>query len=265
MLQNEKYVGTHTFNLTTGKLKEKRHKADPKDWILVPNAFRGIISRKVFERARRLLLKRRRSFTNEELLDALRAFLARHGKITDKFIKRYGGVPSHQVYARRFGSLMVAYQLIGYEGVKGAQHWTHFRIDIKRAVISEMKSHLEAEGASIRVKSIFTRFWVSDGLCGQLKLVPWRDRSGWQVKMYKYEKVMVYVLVRLKEDQRSILDYYVIPAEFFRVTQKMLQLGVGEEVERFRVADVPTVCWAMRRRKSAPAPRPITAKRVLSQ
>jgi DNA invertase Pin-like site-specific DNA recombinase len=93
MLTNEKYIGTQTFNLTTGKLRAKRQKADQADWIRVPNAFPGIIPPELFRKAQVRYAQRRRTVTDEELLNKLRAFLAKHGMISRTMMEKHGGVP----------------------------------------------------------------------------------------------------------------------------------------------------------------------------
>jgi DNA invertase Pin-like site-specific DNA recombinase len=52
--------------------------------------------------------------SDQELLEALRSLLRRHGYLTEKLIDRNGETPTSPTYARRFGSLERSYELIGY-------------------------------------------------------------------------------------------------------------------------------------------------------
>ena len=58
---------------------------------------------------------RSRHFSDEELLDALRAILKRQGQLSGLIIDEENDLPSSSAYRSRFGSLLRAYRLIGYE------------------------------------------------------------------------------------------------------------------------------------------------------
>jgi hypothetical protein len=58
---------------------------------------------------------RSRHFSDEELLDALRAILKRQGTLSGLIIDEENDLPSSSAYRSRFGSLLRAYRLISYE------------------------------------------------------------------------------------------------------------------------------------------------------
>jgi DNA invertase Pin-like site-specific DNA recombinase len=253
MLGNEKYIGTQTFNLTTGPLKSKRRKAPQADWIRVPRAFPGIVSPALFEAAQRLYRQRRTSKTDDELLDALRKIRKKHGAVSDRLIRQEGGAPRSCTYQKRFGSLVRACQLIGYDG---AGHWAHFGAEIKMGVVDQVREQVASYGETVRANSIFTRFWVSDRLCCALFLVRWRQGGRWRIKLNPQRMALFYLLVRLDEDDATILDYYVIPAGYVRREQTYLRLGEGRGVDRFKVPDLATACWTICKRALPTLPSP---------
>jgi len=50
----------------------------------------------------------------EQMLEALRRLLKKHGYLTDKLIEKSEAVPAPTSYCRHFGGLLAAYRLIGY-------------------------------------------------------------------------------------------------------------------------------------------------------
>jgi DNA invertase Pin-like site-specific DNA recombinase len=119
VLTNEKYIGNNVFNKVSFKLKQRRV-VNPRDmWIRAEGAFAAIVDKALFLRAREIVDARSRHFSDEELLDALRAILKRQGMLSGLIIDEEDDLPSSSAYRSRFGSLLRAYRLIGYEPVLG--------------------------------------------------------------------------------------------------------------------------------------------------
>ncbi|MCU1527538.1 MAG: recombinase [Frondihabitans sp.] len=76
--------------------------------------FEPIVAHEDFLKARQIILARSRRFSDQELLDQLQALLERHGAISGLIIDERSDMPSSSAYRSRFGSLLRAYQLIGY-------------------------------------------------------------------------------------------------------------------------------------------------------
>jgi hypothetical protein len=66
---------------------------------------------------------RPRHLSSEDMLEALRRLLKERGRVSQSILRRCGYVPSPDAYARRFGSLMKAYRLIGFTGDKYSMLW----------------------------------------------------------------------------------------------------------------------------------------------
>jgi len=77
-------------------------------------SIRGIIEPEIFSRVREIILARSQKFTDEEMLDKLRALLEQHGRISGFIIDEADDIPSSMAFRHRFGSLVSAYRLIGY-------------------------------------------------------------------------------------------------------------------------------------------------------
>ena len=114
MLTNLKYTGCQVFGRTTQKLSTPVVRVPKEQWTIKPGAFEAIIDQKTFDKAQARFKSYPVNLSNDELLQRLKRLLAKKGKLSVSIIQRSRLVPSPSVYARRFGSLAQAYELIGY-------------------------------------------------------------------------------------------------------------------------------------------------------
>ncbi|TXD54260.1 recombinase family protein, partial [Ralstonia sp. TCR112] len=114
VLSNEKYIGNNVYNRTSFKLKKHRVVNGPEMWIRRDGAFEAIVSPELFYTAQGILRARARRFSDEELLDKLRNLYRTRGFLSGLIIDETEGMPSAAAYAHRFGSLVRAYQAVGF-------------------------------------------------------------------------------------------------------------------------------------------------------
>ncbi len=114
VLTNEKYIGNNVFNRRSFKLKQRRVQNPPEKWVRAEGVFEAVVDHEAFLKARQIILARSRRYSDEELLDQLQKLLTRHGAISGLIIDERADMPSSSAYRSRFGSLLRAYQLIGY-------------------------------------------------------------------------------------------------------------------------------------------------------
>ncbi len=95
-------------------VKKKRVVNTPEMWVRRESAFDPIISPEDFFTARGIIVARIRRLTDDEMLDRLRALLAKHSLLSSGLIDSAEGMPASSAYRTRFGSLLRAYQLAGY-------------------------------------------------------------------------------------------------------------------------------------------------------
>lgn len=114
VLTNEKYIGNNIFNRSSFKLKAKRVTNTPDMWVRKDGAFEGIVDPDFFDAAQRIIQARCARFTDDELLAKLSHLLERKGALSGVVIDEFEDMPSSSIYRHRFGSLLQAYQLIGY-------------------------------------------------------------------------------------------------------------------------------------------------------
>jgi DNA invertase Pin-like site-specific DNA recombinase len=115
VLRNERYAGVQTFNKLSYRLHRVLEKNDPQNWVRAPTAHKPIISPKVFAATQKAIQGRAHAeHTTEQLLERLRFLRKKHGYLTQKLIAADREGAYLTIYIRRFGSIMKAYERIGY-------------------------------------------------------------------------------------------------------------------------------------------------------
>jgi hypothetical protein len=114
VLSNEKYIGNNVYNRRSFKLKKHRVVNSPDMWIKKEGAFEGIVARDLFYTAQGILRARAHRYSDAELVEKLRNLYQRQGYLSGLIIDETEGMPSAAVYAHRFGSLIRAYQMVGF-------------------------------------------------------------------------------------------------------------------------------------------------------
>jgi len=114
VLTNEKYIGNNVYNRISFKLKKLRVINEPDMWIKKEGAFEPIVSPEVFYTAQGIIKARSRRYTNEELIARLRSLYQSKGFLSGLIINETDGMPPTSIYSHRFGSLVRAYQMVGF-------------------------------------------------------------------------------------------------------------------------------------------------------
>lgn len=109
ILTNEKYCGTLIFNRSTQRLRTPRRPIEQSSWLKTPNAFDAIVNLDRFEQARVERARRRRIWSNDEMLDGLRDIFVERGRVTADLINARE-LPSASSYAHRFNGLVEAFE-----------------------------------------------------------------------------------------------------------------------------------------------------------
>jgi len=114
ILTNPKYRGVNVWGRTTQRLRSRVQVVPAADWITKEWAFSPLIDRRLFDRVQRRLARRTEHQSNAELLDDLNRLWRKKGYLSQKLVALSDMTPSPCTYVRRFGSLLNAYQMIGY-------------------------------------------------------------------------------------------------------------------------------------------------------
>jgi DNA invertase Pin-like site-specific DNA recombinase len=218
VLTNPKYAGFHVFGRTSSRLYTPKVNLPKFQWIVTPGAFAPIIDHGTFLKAQQVLSLRTINKSDEELLGSLTLLLRREGRLSLKLIKKSADVPSPSTYRHRFGSLRRAYEMIGY-----GRPEQFGPIDLRRRT-QALRNELIAQIAAMFPDDVSVvqsggrwrtrlRLWneviVSVIVARSIRV--WKDSVRWQIDPVEHERNNITLLARLDLENRSFLDFYVLP------------------------------------------------------
>jgi DNA invertase Pin-like site-specific DNA recombinase len=231
VLTNEKYLGNNVYHRTSCKLKQKHVENPPEKWIRADNAFVGIIDSTLFLAAQGIILTRSRKWSDEEMLEKLRSILTQHGRISGILIDESEDLPSSSAFRNRFGSLVSAYRLIGYE-----PEIDYGFIEINRQIrkkhpeiLGEVVDKLRQMGSSVVIDEKTDLLLVNDEWTVSIVLCRYQQSEAgtarWVIRLDEGLKPDITIAVRLDETNVGIRDYYLLPA----LDMTWGKLRMGEE------------------------------------
>lgn len=245
ILTNEKYIGTQVYNRNSSKLRAPRRRNPTSAWIRKPDAFPAIVEPKVFARAQERHAKLHGKHSDDELLEMLRRLLKKYGCLTARIILQDKSVPHTTVFAKRFGSLLNAYKLIGYHGRTKNRLWREKfrRRDLRDQLMQEIKSSAEAAMLSLKVGASTSWFSIGDRLTFSLQFMNRRDLScgtrwlrchhGRLGKLVR--SAHFHILMRFEADGCTIKDCYVVPRDAFSTLPISFKLRNRRAIDQYRL------------------------------
>ncbi len=218
LLRNPKYMGSNVYNRHSFKLRKKRLRNPPEMWISKPDAFEPVVPKDIFELAQRIVAERSIRFSNDELLSFLRGLLQRQGSLSGFLIDQAVEMPSSNVYRTRFGSLLRAYTLIGWNPRRDYRYLEiNRRLRVRhREEVHSIVNQLREQTASVDRDETTDLLTINDEYTVSLILARCRTTQGgnlrWIVRLDELLKPDITVAARLGPENDAILDYYVLPS-----------------------------------------------------
>ncbi len=217
VLTNEKYVGNNVYNRVSFKLKKRRVVNEPEQWIRAEGAFEGIVDPDFFLAARRIIEERSRRFTDAELLERLTDLLAQKGCLSGLIIDEREDMPSSSTYRHRFGSLVRAYQMVGYASSRDYRY-----LETNRAlrllhpqVVEQTVASIEALGAGVRVDPVTDLLTINEEFSASLAIVRCaRTSTGgcrWKIRLDTSLRPDITIVARMDAGNVDVQDYYLLP------------------------------------------------------
>lgn len=218
ILTNEKYIGNNVFNRRSFKLKKRRVANDPEMWVRADGVFQAVVESRYFYTAQGIIRERNRKFSDADMLDRLKALHERQGWLSGILIDDTDGMPSSAAYAYRFGGLVAAYRLIGYDpgrDLSFIEDNKHIR-RMHPEVIAEVLLRIRALGGAVRVEEGSDFLIINEEIKASLVISRCgRNPSGrnqWKIRFDAGLMPDITIVARLCANNRDILDYYLIPA-----------------------------------------------------
>jgi DNA invertase Pin-like site-specific DNA recombinase len=218
ILTNEKYIGNNVFNKTSFKLK-KRHVANPPDmWVRADGVFEAIVSPSAFYVAQGIIRERSRKFTNDDLLQKLKLLHDKHGWLSGVIINETEDMPSSSIYTHRFGSLIHAYELIGYTPDRDYRY-----IEINRRlrqiyanVVEDAIGQIKGLGAHIHREVNSDLLYINNEIKVSMIICRcYQTKAGmhqWKLHFDSGLEPDITVAIRMDASNTAPLDYYLLPA-----------------------------------------------------
>jgi len=218
ILINEKYIGNNVYNRRSFKLKRQRVENDPDMWIRADNAFEAIVDEQVFFTAQGMIRERNRKFTDEEMLERLKRLFDHHGYLSGLIINEANSMPSSGSYQRRFGSLIRAYELIGFKPDRDYRYIEINRMlrNLHGDIVADTMSSIEHLGGSISrspATDLLTvnREFTASIVVSRCQLTP-AGSSRWKIRLDTGLAPDLTVAIRMEVNNQRPLDYYLLPS-----------------------------------------------------
>jgi hypothetical protein len=217
VLTNEKYVGNNVYNRVSNKLKAKRVTNPPEMWVRADGVFPAIVEPDFFEAAQRIIQDRSRRFSDQDLLDRLSALLAEKGWLSGLVIDEVEDMPSSSTFRQRFGSLLRAYELVGYSPSRDYRY-----IETNRAlralhpdVVAQVIGEIEAAGGVVRRDPISDLLTINEEFSASLVIVRCcqtaAGSSRWKIRLDTGLRPDITIVARMSAANEAIQDYYFLP------------------------------------------------------
>jgi DNA invertase Pin-like site-specific DNA recombinase len=218
VLSNEKYIGNNVFNRISYKLKTKPVANAAEKWVRHDAAFEPIVSKHIFESAQKKLLAGVLRHSNQSMLDDLRNLLKKNGRLSAKMIDKSETMACCDTYRKRFGTLVRAWKLIGYNRMRRSDYGfveinKHLRA-VRPGIISKVIAGIEAAGGTVTRTPKNDILTIDGGLRAYVSISRYLVREGlplWYISKKLRPDRDVTILVRLDSDNVGILDYYLFP------------------------------------------------------
>jgi DNA invertase Pin-like site-specific DNA recombinase len=245
VLINEKYIGNNVWNRGSFKLKKKRIRNSTNMWIRAEGAFEPIVDRSLFEAAQVIIRERSRKLSDEEMLGALRRLLQDRGCLSGLIIDETERLPSSSAYQSRYGSLLRAYELVGFTPYRDYRY-----IEINRAlrrmhpqIVTSTIAGIEKVGGWVEQNPATDLLTINGEFTASVVAVRCRTTPAgalrWQIRFDTGLWPDITVAVRMDQLNREALDYYLLPR--IDMTEPRLRLaehnGVSLDAYRFETLD----------------------------
>jgi DNA invertase Pin-like site-specific DNA recombinase len=240
VLINEKYIGNNVWNRGSFKLKKKRVRNHPDMWIRAEGAFESIIDRSLFESAQAIIRGRSHKLSNEEMLEALHRLLQDRGYLSGLIVDETERLPSSSAYQSRFGSLLRAYELVGFTPDRDYRY-----IEINRAlrrmhpqIVADTIAGIEKVGGWATQNPATDLLSINDEFTASIVVVRCRTTPAgslrWQIHFDVGLWPDITVAARMDQANREALDYYLLPRIDMTAPRLRLAEDNGVSLDAYR-------------------------------
>ena len=212
ILSHAKYTGCIVFNQKSARLRSKVARNPRDQWVVRPDSFPAIISKRRFDLAQEKLNLQVHLRSNERLLQDLREFVEKYGKVTPPMLAADPYMATSCTYAGRFGSFRRALALIREEPSAGfceieRRARTKFWLQDEFVRIMAGKKICSHRSYGVFVSPDHSSIFLDVARCFVLK----DGQLRWQVSYPRTSvKVLQCIVLRLQPGNKLPLDFVFI-------------------------------------------------------
>jgi DNA invertase Pin-like site-specific DNA recombinase len=231
VLINEKYVGNNVYNRTSFKLKMKHVRNTPNMWVRRNGAFEPVVSLELFSDANERIAARSRRFDDETMLGMLRGLYDRVGSLSGLLIDEQEGFPSSNCFRTRFGGLLRAYSLIGFQPVRDYRYLAVNRLLRQRLpeILARVVGEIGSAGGQVARNERTDLLTLNDELTLSITIARCLRTPGgayrWRIRFDASLQPDITIAVRMAANESDILDYYIFP----HIDRPLRPVRVAEE------------------------------------
>jgi DNA invertase Pin-like site-specific DNA recombinase len=224
ILTNEKYIGNNVYNRTSFKLRIRRVRNPPEEWIRKIGAFEAVVPVDWYLKAQTIIANRSRHLDDNQMLQVLAQILKKYGALSGLIIDEEDGVPSSAAYRLRFGSLLRAYSLVGFLPRRDYSYLAINRMLRQRhpEVLAEIQKGIEQAGGFSHRDAETDILNVNEEFNASLVIARCRPTSAgtyrWRIRFDASLVPDITVVVRMNRDNSAPFDYYLFPSIDFTPT-----------------------------------------------
>ena len=240
ILTNEKYIGNNVYNRISFKLKKTRVANPSEMWIKKEAAFEPIVQPDLFYTAQGIIRERNRRYSDEELIERLRALYENRGLLSGLIIDETENMPSAAVYMNRFGSLIRAYQMVGFTPDRDYHYLEVNRLlrRIHPVIVADTEAQIREIGGQVVRDPATDLLRVNQEFSVSVVVVRCHTTEAgghrWKVRFDTSLRPDITVAVRLDHSNQTARDYYLLPQLDFGQPRISLAEHNGIEFESYR-------------------------------
>jgi hypothetical protein len=245
VLINEKYIGNNVWNRTSFKLKKRHVRNAPEQWVRADAVFPAIVNPVLYRAAQTFILDRARRVSNDDMLNGLQHLYKERGYLSGLIIDETENLPSSSTYQSRFGSLLRAYQLVGYTP---PQDYSYISInkalrDLHPEIVSATIHDIAKAGGKVTQDAQTGLITVNDEFTASVVVARCKQTVAgslrWHILLDTGLQPDLTVAVRMDRQNAAPLDYYILPR--LDMTETRLRLAMHNPISldayRFETLD----------------------------
>ena len=253
VLINEKYIGNNIWNRMSFKLKKKRVRNRPDLWVRADGAFEPIVDHPLFEAAQAIIRQRAVHYSDEEMLDGLRRLLQERGHLSGLVIDEAEHFPSSSAFRSRFGSLLRAYQMVGYSPGRDYRY-----IETNRAlrrmypdILAGVIANIERLSGTVQCDPATDLLTINGEFTASIVIVRCLTMASgtlrWKIRFDAGLRPDITVAIRMDAENEHPLDYYLLPRVDVAAGAVRLKEDNGIYWDAFRFESIDHFIWLVSR------------------